>query len=75
MAKFNYILGWLACVGSVGALIAAVVALILEGWPGSIALKFIWMPFVFLWGLSKIRNYRIYKTLQAQYEKKGVIHG
>lgn len=57
MSKFRYYLGWAATAGSVLAVVVMLLALSFEGWSIAIA-RIIWMPFVFLWGLKQIKEYR-----------------
>jgi hypothetical protein len=61
MSKFQYWLGWVAAVGSVGAVLLITGLTFHEGW-SSVGIKIILMPFVFLWGIRQIRAYNIYKN-------------
>lgn len=59
MDKFQYILGWVALIGSVLAVIAFIVAALIDSeGAGYVVVRLIWMPFVFLWGLHKVREYQ-----------------
>jgi len=64
MSKFQYVLGWVCVIGSVATtLVVVVLALTMDGMHWSVVAKMVWMPFTFLWGLSRIREYRLSKEL------------
>ena len=72
MSKLQYVLGWLSVVGSV---VVTLVVLVLSFTTGdmhwSVVAKIAWMPFTFLWGVRRIKEYRLSKEL-SEYEIKEV---
>ncbi len=58
--KLRYVMGWPAVILSAGVLLVGVpVVGVIEGWSMLLFARVFWMPFVFLWGLKQIREYRM----------------
>ena len=76
MNKFQYTLGWLAILGSISAVIAFSVSFLVgetEG-AGYIIFRLIWMPFIFLWGIKQVREYRYEQQLLRTREVERQLH-
>jgi hypothetical protein len=65
MSKFEYILGWIAVAGSIGALIGAVIAVAALDESAVLLLRVIWMPFTLAWGVRKVREYSYLRHQQG----------
>jgi hypothetical protein len=58
MNKFQYVMGWIAIIASIIAILGFVGAVLFtEENMGTVAIKMIWMPFVLFWGIGRIRTY------------------
>lgn len=60
---FQYVLGWFSVIACPIAVIVALIFQFAVGGSGYIWLRLIWMPFVFWWGLNRVREYREEKRL------------
>lgn len=69
MSKFRYALGWIAALGSIGAIIAIIVMVVALDESSIMLVRLIWLPAISLWGLREIRTYRYErKTLNSNLE-------